>query len=291
MVASLTGFGRAEKTDAAGRIAVEVKSVNNRYLQLDLHLPYGYGWVEGPVRALVSEKLARGKVSFHLEILDFEPTSELAINRPVLLKLLELQADLEKEIGRPVACSLDGLLALQGVMKVGSGSRDNEAIWARVKPVIVEALDALIANRRREGEFLATDIASRLKKLEELTASFEERLPTIRQAFRERFTARIKELAGQAGFDENRLSTEIALWTDRTDISEEITRLKSHLAEFAAILKRGEPIGRRLDFLLQEINRETNTVGSKIADLEVIRGGLEIKCEIEKIREQAQNLE
>lgn len=291
MVASLTGFGRAETTDGIGRIAVELKSVNNRYLQLDLHLPYGQGWADAPLRALFSERLTRGKVTINVEIVEYNPTTEVVVNRPLLKQLLSLQKDLEAETGRSLPMNLDGLLALPGVVKSGGSGIDHEEAWNRLKPVAEAALQSFLDARRREGQNLENDLRARQVRLTELTKMFEERMPTYRAEFRERFETRMRELAQGQILDESRLATEIALWTDRADISEEITRLNSHLIELGKMLNRTEPIGRRLDFLLQEINREANTINSKIGDLTILQGGLEIKCEVEKIREQAQNIE
>ncbi|HNW36589.1 MAG TPA: YicC family protein [Candidatus Ozemobacteraceae bacterium] len=291
MVASLTGFGRGELTDATGRIAVELKSVNNRFLQLDVHVPWGYGWADSQLRSLISERVSRGKVSVNLEIVDYAPTQQAVVNRPLLKSFIDLAIDLEKETDRPLPLRLDGMLGLPGVMKVDSEKTDQNVIWARIKPVAEKAIATFIESRKREGANLAADILRRKERLEECRTAIEERIPQYRAAFIERFTARIKELAGQAGIDDSRLSSEIAIWTDRSDISEELTRLSSHLKELGAIMQSTEPIGRRLDFLLQELNREANTTGSKVGDILVIQQVLDIKCEIEKIREQAQNIE
>ena len=291
MVASLTGFGRAEHTDTRGRVCAEFKSVNNRFLQLDLHLPYGYSWIDSYIRALVSEKVFRGKVLCHLEVIDYSPTQNIVINRPLIGKLLALQTDLEKELGRSVPTSLDGLLALPGVVKTESSDSDNDVNWERIKPIAQKALNSFLEFRRREGEKLSEDLIARQKRLTGYVKTIEERIPEFKEKFIERFTARITELAGKTDLEPARLGTEIALWTDRSDISEELTRLKCHLEELAKILQAAGPVGRKLDFLLQEINREANTIGNKIGDLIAIQQVLEIKCEVEKIREQAQNLE
>ncbi|MFZ2956064.1 MAG: YicC/YloC family endoribonuclease [Candidatus Ozemobacteraceae bacterium] len=291
MVTSLTGFGRAEHTDDIGRIAVELKSVNNRYLQLDLHLPYGQGWADVPLRTLLSERLTRGKITVNVEIVEYSPTTEVIVNRPLLKQLLTMRAELEGEIGQKISMNLDGLLGLPGIMKIGGDPNAHEAAWERLRPVVEAALKAFVEGRRREGANLAADMKARRQRLIELTDMFEKRLPEYKALFQERFSIRIRELAQQASLDEGKLATEIALWADRIDITEEITRLKSHLDELGKILERTDPVGRRLDFLLQEINREANTINSKIGDLTILQGGLEVKCEVEKIREQAQNIE
>lgn len=291
MISSLTGFGRATFTDEAGRIGVELKSVNNRFLQIDLHLPYGYNWADGLIRQQLSNKVSRGKVYLHLEVVDYNPNQEIIINKPLLKKLIALNEEMANETGRSLPVEFDGLLSLPGVMKVDSKQADNEALWKRIQPVLNEAVDNFVASRIREGENLAEDLRQRSQALRSTTAQIEKGLPEFKQQFITKFTERITELAGKAGFDEARLGTEIAIWADRSDVSEEITRLNSHLKELEVILSSDKPSGRRLDFLVQELNREANTMGSKINDVSITQLVLDIKCEIEKIREQAQNIE
>lgn len=291
MISSLTGFGRASFTDEAGRISVELKSVNNRFLQLDLHLPYGFNWADGLIRQQLGNRISRGKVYLHLEAVDYNPTQDVIINRPLLKKLVDLSGEIAREAGRELPTALDGLLSLPGVMKVDGKVIDNDQMWERIKPVLEEAVAAFVSARQREGENLAQDLKERSDALKRSLCLIEEKIPEIREQFAARFTERITELANKAGVDESRLNTEIAIWTDRSDVSEEITRLRSHLKEFDNILDSDKPIGRRLDFLVQEINREANTLGSKTSDVNVTQIVIDIKCEIEKIREQAQNIE
>ncbi len=291
MISSLTGFGRATFTDESGRIGVEIKSVNNRFLQIDTHLPYGYNWADGLIRQHLGNRVSRGKVYLHLEVVDYNPNQEVIINRPLLKKLIALNEDICRETGKNLAVDFDGLLSLPGVMKVDSKQADNEELWKRIQPVLDEAVNNFIAARNREGENLAKDMRQRSQYLRETIAKIEQLLPEFKNQFIEKFTERIKELAGKAGFDETRLGTEIALWVDRSDVSEEITRLGSHLKELENILTSDKPAGRRLDFLVQELNREANTLSSKISDVAITQLALDIKCEIERIREQAQNIE
>lgn len=291
MISSLTGFGRASLTDAAGRVSVELKSVNNRFLQIDTHLPYGYNWADGQMRQYVSNVISRGKVYLHLEIVDYDPNQDVIINKPLLNKLIALNAEINKESGNQLPVAFDGLLALPGVMKVDSKEADNDELWKRIEPVLAEAVKAFVEARKREGENLAADIKQHAQVMRETIAKIEQLLPEFKANFITKFTERIKELAGQAGFDESRLGMEIALWVDRSDVSEEIARLYSHLKELDNILSSDKPAGRRLDFLVQELNREANTLSSKINDFAITQLALDLKCEIEKIREQAQNIE
>lgn len=291
MISSLTGFGRATFTDEAGRVGVELKSVNNRFLQIDLHLPYGYNWADGMIRQQLSSRISRGKVYLHLEIVDYNPNQEVIINRPLLKKLISLNDEICKETGKALTLDFNGLLSLPGVMKVDSKQADNEELWKRIQPVLNEAIDNFVAARNREGKNLADDMRNRGQFLRSTIVQIEKLLPEFRRQFIAKFTERITDLAGKAGYDESKLGTEIALWVDRSDVSEEITRLDSHLKEFDNILSSEKPAGRRLDFLVQELNREANTLSSKISDVAITQFALDIKCEIEKIREQAQNIE
>ncbi len=291
MISSLTGFGRSTFSDEAGRVSVELKSVNNRFLQIDLHLPYGFNWADGQIRKSISQMVTRGKLYLHLEYVDYSPNQDVIINKPLLKKLVSLNQELNQETGLELPLQLDGLLSLPGVMKVDNKPSDTEKIWNRISPVLEEAIKVFIEARQREGANTAADLLQRKANLTEAIKKIEEKLPDFKQDYIKRFTERITELTEKAGYDESRMSTEIAIWADKSDVSEELERLHSHLKEMENILKSSKPIGRRLDFLVQELNREANTLSSKINDVEISQHVLDIKCEIEKIREQAQNLE
>lgn len=291
MISSLTGFGRASFTDEAGRVSVELKSVNNRFLQLEVRLPYGYNWADGLVRQYVTSRVSRGKVYINLDIADYNPNQNIIINKPLLKKLIELNEEITSETNKNIPLQFDGLLALPGVMKVDAQELDTEKLWERILPVLTEACDNFIDSRKREGENMGNDIRKNSSELELILQKTESLIPEYKEAFAKKFTERITELAGQANLDESKLSTEIALWVDRVDVSEEIARLHSHLKELDNILNSDKPIGRRLDFLVQELNREANTLSSKISDFTITQLALDMKCTIEKIREQAQNIE
>jgi regulator of extracellular matrix RemA (YlzA/DUF370 family) len=176
-------------------------------------------------------------------------------------------------------------------MKVDSKVIDNDRMWKRIQPVVKEALEKFIDSRRREGQNLADDLKQRCQNLARIVAEIEKKIPEFKDVFIEKFTQRITDLAQKADIDENRLNTEIAIWVDKTDVSEELIRLNSHLKEFNNILESDKPVGRRLDFIVQELNREANTLSSKVSDVGVSQLVIDIKCELEKIREQAQNIE
>ena len=291
MISSLTGFGRAAFTDEAGRISVELKSVNNRFLNIDLHLPYGFNWLDGLLRKQISNSASRGKIHLYLEVVDYNPNQDVIINRPLLERLITLNTELSSENKAPLPLQLDGLLSLPGVMKVDSKVIDNDRMWKRIQPVVKEALEKFIDSRRREGQNLADDLKQRCQNLARIVAEIEKQIPEFKEVFIEKFTQRITDLAQKADVDPNRLNTEIAIWVDKTDVSEELIRLNSHLKEFNNILESDKPVGRRLDFIVQELNREANTLSSKVSDVGVSQLVIDIKCELEKIREQAQNIE
>lgn len=291
MISSLTGFGRASYTDEAGRISVELKSVNNRFLQIDIHLPYGFGWADALIRKYVSNQVSRGKIYINVDIVDYNPSQEFIINKELLKRLVALKDEISTETNKELNLSFSELLLLPGVMKSDSAEANTDDIWARINPVLEEAVELFVKSRQREGQSLADDLKSHGKDLNSYLDEAEKLIPEYRESFSNRFKERITELAGKAGLDEARLATEIALWADKTDVSEEIVRLRSHLKELENILQTGQPVGRKLDFLVQELNREANTLGNKINDFTICQIALNMKCSIEKIREQAQNIE
>lgn len=291
MISSLTGFGRSTFTDEAGRVSVELKSVNNRFLQIDLHLPYGYNWATAEVKKRVSKSVHRGKVYLHMEIVDYNPNQDVIINKPLLKKLVGLNKELSEELGMDLPVQLDGLLLLPAVMKVDNKPVDTDETLKRILPVLDEAIKNFVDFRQREGQNMADDLMLRKANIISAVDEIEVRLPEFKESFINKFKERITELAGKADIDDSRMNTEIAIWADKSDVTEELTRLRSHLKEMANVLNSSKPIGRRLDFLVQELNREANTLSSKISDVVISQKVLDIKCEIEKIREQAQNIE
>lgn len=292
MVASMTGYGRAERSDALGRVVVELKAVNHRFLQLDCQLPYGFAWAESPLRQRCEGRIHRGKVTLHLSVYDLAPPGQFHLNVAALRQLLAGRRQLEDELGCPLPASFDGLLQLPGMLKSEARSDDQEAQWQRLEPVVDAAIAAFVDNRRKEGEALTRDLASRRATLGRSLAAIRERLPAHRAEFEQRFAARVRELAAKAGgLDEARLATEIAIWAEKADVAEEVTRFAAHLEQFDRLLAGDGPRGRQLDFLVQEINREANTMGSKIGDLAIVQQVLEVKGELERVREQIQNLE
>jgi len=215
MISSLTGFGRSTFTDEAGRISVELKSVNNRFLQIDLHLPYGYNWATAEVKKHVSKNVHRGKVYLHMEIVDFNPNQDVIINKPLLKKLVGLNKELSEELGVDLPVQLDGLLSLPAVMKVDNKPVDTDEIMKRMLPVLDEAIKNFVDSRQREGQNMADDLMLRKANIISVVDEIEERLPEFKESFINKFKERITELAGKVDIDDSRMNTEIAIWADK----------------------------------------------------------------------------
>ncbi|NLM17759.1 MAG: YicC family protein [Candidatus Riflebacteria bacterium] len=291
MILSLTGYGRAELTDETGQLNAELRSVNNRFLQLNVRIPSSYSWAEMQIREFISARISRGSLNFSLEVLNSEEETDIEINLPLLRKLLNLHSELSLQTAKDTSLSFNGLLSIPGIMKIRPKEGDKEALWKRLEKVLQDLIDNFIESRKREGDRLKTALICHADTLAEIVSKVEPLSADYKETAIAKFKERIKELSEAAEIDESRLNTEVALWTDRLDVTEEIVRLKSHLEELKNILDSEEPIGRRLDFLAQELNREANTLSSKIDDVQITKLAIDLKCEIEKIREQAQNIE
>lgn len=293
-VASMTGFARAQGALGPWRFAWEVKSVNAKGLDLRLRVPPGFDAVEVKARAAVSARLARGAVFANLTARREDEGLAARLNRPALDRLVAAlrDVDLPESLG---PATLDGLLAVRGVVEIVE-PEDNAAQRAALESAALktldEALDALVAARRAEGGALAAVLATRLTRLAEQTARADAAPGRAVEAVRARLAQQIATLLETgAGFDANRLHQEAVLIVVKADIREELDRLKTHIASAAALLSAGGPIGRRLDFLAQELGRETNTLCAKSNDPELTATGLDMKIEVEQLREQVQNIE
>lgn len=292
MPLSMTGFGRGEYADPQHRTKVEIRSVNHRYLDLSVHISRAYQAIEDRVRARLTERLSRGKVDIFVGI---ERSSEIA--RKVQLDAgladgyVEALNGLKERYAIPDPITLDILVRLPDVVRPMDSDEDVETLWRSVQPALDAAIVGLVDMRRREGQALADDIAARLDRVAAVTEEMSQRAPVVVEAYRVRLIKRIAELASDIAVEPARLATEVAIFADRSNINEELTRLGSHVSQARGLLRSDEPVGRRYDFLVQEMNREANTIGSKANDLELARSVIEVKSELEKIREQIQNLE
>ena len=293
MIRSMTGYGRAKKEIGGRDILVEIKSVNNRYLDCTVKLPKLFGFLEEKIKSFLSTKgISRGKVEVFVSIDILEEIGiSVELDRAYAESYIAALRRLSEEFGLPNDISVMSVAANRDVFTVRKAGDDMEREWANVLPVLEEATAAFIAAREREGENMKNDILNKKQRVQELAAQIA---PLSKEDIKNQYAkieARIKNLLGDVAVDENRLITECAIFADKVAIDEELVRLASHFEAFDQILLANEPVGRKLDFLLQEINRETNTIGSKACDVAIAKLVVEIKSELEKIREQIQNIE
>jgi uncharacterized protein (TIGR00255 family) len=290
---SMTGYGKGEYKKDGLELVVEMKTVNNRYLDVSVKAPRVFTAYDDVIRSIIREKITRGHVDVFVSVKD---NREKQTSLTVDLDLAKSYVAAAQEIKQNFPTlhddiTVSSLLRYPELLKQDDvkTSADEELVFA-LKSALSLALDALNKMRETEGEKLKTDMLNRVKTIEEIVAKITERAPLISSAYKEKLTARIKEYLVDVNPDESRLLTEVALFADKSNIDEELTRLRSHIEQFRAICTEGI-VGRKLDFLVQEFNREANTTCSKSNDVTITRLGLELKNEIEKIREQVQNVE
>ena len=292
MVLSMTGYGRARLTLHGRDITVEIKSVNSRYFEYSSRMPRGYSFLEDKLKKLVNGKIARGKAELNLTIVNVEapdtvitPNIELARQYKAAMDEMARQLDMRNDV------SLSGLCRFPDMFSAVHAEADEAELWQDVQAVAAAALENFAAMRAAEGEKLREDVLARLCTLEKDVGFIEQTSAARVQKYTDKLYARLKELLDGRDIDDARILTEAAILADKTAVDEETVRLRSHIRQYRDILALSEPVGRKLDFLTQELNRETNTIGSKCNELDITRVVVEMKGEIEKIREQIQNLE
>ena len=295
---SMTAFGRAVAVTESKEISVELRSVNNRYLDWNIRLPRSYVSLEERVKTTLSAAgITRGKVDVTVTLTDTKVVSGGTVLVPdpeAARRYVEAARLLETELGVPNDLSASRLLTLPGVMvPAKEEAEDDDTVWAAILPVITEAAAQFMAAREREGERLSADLLSKLAGIRGMTATLAAATKENIANYRTRFEERLKTVMDDHGLvlDEGRVITECAIYADRVAIDEELVRLASHFDALEALFKATEPVGRRIDFMLQETNREVNTIGSKCSDADMAHTVAEIKSELEKIREQIQNIE
>lgn len=292
MVKSMTGYGRAEQVLNARAITVELRSVNNRYLDCSVRMPRLYLFAEDAIKSKVQGSISRGKVDVFVT-LDASGADRISVsvNRPVADSYYAALTELAKTYGLQEDVSLSLLSRFQDVLLVENAEEDAEQVARDICSVLEQALADFDQMRSREGRRLKDDILSRAGTIEMLVTSVEERSPQTVSEYRARLEERMREVLANTQLDQARILAEAAIYADKVAVDEETVRLRSHIAQLRDMLAKGGPIGRKLDFLIQEFNREANTIGSKCGDIEIARQVLDIKAEIEKIREQVQNIE
>ncbi len=292
MIKSMTGYGSAEALYEKYKITVEVKSVNNRYLDTNIRFYKQYSFIEETARECISKALSRGKVDMFIQI---EPIGDdeitVTLNEGVALGFQNAVAKLSEVTGIPNNASISSYFHFPDMFTIEKAEKDKEQIIADAKVVIDEALIDLSANRQREGERLKAFFDDAISNIKDILEIIKERSPQTVNEYKTKMKERIEEILSGIEVDETRLLTEVGIFADKVNITEEIIRFESHLKEYSHLLSSTVPVGRKLDFIIQELNRESNTMGSKCNDFTISKSVVELKSEIEKLREQVQNIE
>lgn len=292
MIRSMTGYGRQQKTIDGMNITVEIKSVNHRYFEFSSRVPRAYGFLDEKIKSYVQSRVARGKIECYVQIEELETEDciveinhSLASGYYNALKELADRYQLKNDI------SVSLLSRYTDIFSVHKADADEEKIWNAVRDVLSDAVDAFVAMREVEGAKLREDILSRCVTILDCVAFVEERSPQTVKEYNDKLLARINEVLADVHVDEQRILTEAAIYADKVAVAEETVRLRSHIEQLRNFMESEEAIGRKTDFLVQEINREANTIGSKAQDVEIAKRVIAVKAEVEKIREQVQNIE
>lgn len=292
MIKSMTGFGKGEARFKSGKVTVEIKTVNHKFFDASLKLPNGIIAFEDKIKEILQKKLKRGKINLNLTHDGaFLKNGKIAINKKCAKNYYSELEALKKHLGLQEEINLKDIIALPGVVSFDSMETGLESFWPKIKKAIDMAIDRLIVDREKEGKALYKDLTDRTKKIGKMLAVIKSRAHLNIDEYRKRFADRVKDLTGGRDIDMGRLEMEVAIFAKNCDISEEITRLANHLSNFDKTLSAGGEVGKKIDFIAQELHREINTIGSKASDFKISKNVIEIKGEIEKIREQAKNLE
>lgn len=291
MIKSMTGYGKSEQTIDSLNVTVEIKSVNHRYFEFSARVPREYGFLEEKLKKYCNSLITRGKVECYVSVEDLEEREmEVNVNETLAAGYVKALKELSERFGLKDDISAVTLSRYPDVITLHKASEDEERIWNAVKTVAETAVSKFIEMRETEGK-LRGDILSRADYIIECVEFIEGRSPETVREYNEKLKLRMKELLGDAAVDEQRLLNEAAIYADKIAVDEETVRLRSHISQLREFMNSSEAIGRKLDFLVQEINREANTIGSKAQDVDIAKKVIAIKAEVEKIREQVQNIE
>ena len=292
MIKSMTGFGRAQETVDGMTVTVELKSVNHRYFEFTAKVPRTYGFLEEKLKSFLNARVSRGKMECYVTIENLEESDMEVIVNPSLAKgYVDALRALSETFGLKEDYSAISIAKFPDVLTLRKAPADEEKIWNAVQKVTELAVERFVTMRETEGEKLRADILSKADTILEHVAFVESRSPQTVREYHEKLRQRMEELLENTQVDEQRLLTEAAIFADKVAVDEETVRLRSHISQLREFLDADEPIGRKLDFLVQEMNRESNTIGSKAQDVELAKRVIAIKAEVEKIREQVQNIE
>lgn len=292
MIKSMTGYGKSEQTIDSLNVTVEIKSVNHRYFEFSARVPREYGFLEEKLKKYCNSLITRGKVECYVSVEDLEEREmEVNVNETLAAGYVKALKELSERFGLKDDISAVTLSRYPDVITLHKASEDEERIWNAVKTVAETAVSKFIEMRETEGSKLRGDILSRADYIIECVEFIEGRSPETVREYNEKLKQRMKELLGDAAVDEQRLLNEAAIYADKIAVDEETVRLRSHISQLREFMNSSEAIGRKLDFLVQEINREANTIGSKAQDVDIAKKVIAIKAEVEKICEQVQNIE
>lgn len=292
MLKSMTGFGRCERVTEEYKLSVEMKAVNHRYLDLSIKMPKKFNYFEAPIRTLLKKYIQRGKVDLFISYEDYtEGNLCLKYNSSLAAEYMDYFKKMEETFHIPNDISVSSLARFPEVLTMEQVPDDEEHLWEILSGALEDAAVKFVESRAKEGEHLKQDLLGKLDYMTELVDFIEERSPQILAEYRAKLEDKVRELIGAAAMDEGRIASEVVIYADKICVDEETVRLRSHIEKTKEELLRGESVGRKLDFIAQEMNREANTILSKSTDLTISDKAIALKTEIEKVREQIQNIE
>lgn len=292
MIKSMTGFGRSEIVEGTKKVTFELKSVNHRYLDVNIRMPKKLNFFEAAIRNELKQYAQRGKVDIFITYEDCsENTGTVKYNKDIAAEYLQYLKQISEEFGLDNDIRTSTLSRYPEVFTMEEQTVDEEELWALLKKAITEACNNFVETRKKEGANLQKDLIEKLDNMLDIVSFIEEKSPQIIEEYQNRLKEKIAELLGDTKLDENRIATEVTIFADKVCVDEELVRLRSHVEATKKELTDGGNVGRKLDFIAQEMNREANTILSKSTDLEISNKGIELKTEIEKVREQIQNIE
>ena len=294
MIKSMTGFGRVEAVSSGKRMQVEMKSLNHRYLEISLRMPAMLFPIETEIKKKIGERFSRGKIEVSIRMdneANQDGTQALMLNLPLVRQYYSLLSQIKEELQLPDDVTLNRMSGFRDLYMPKEVEDDLTGLWRGLEGILAAAMDKLTDMRITEGEALGRDLACRMNKIQQLLRIIALRAPEIVVEYRQRLSDRVRDLTQGMVIDESRIHQEVAILAEKSDITEEVVRLESHIDQFIELLAGEEAIGRKIDFLIQEMNREINTIGSKSGDAETARQVIEIKSELAKVREQIQNVE
>ena len=288
----MTGYGRGQMTVDGTDILVEIKSVNNRYYDFSARLPRMYGYLEEKLKTFMNGSISRGKIEVSVSIYNSGSKSEeISINLDVANGYINALREANETLGLNDDITLSHVSRFPDVFIIKKIIEDEESVWNNIKPVAEEAVARFVSMRETEGAKMKEDLSSRLDFILSKVEEVEKISPTTTENYRNRLYQKLKDILSDNNIDEQRILTEAAIFSEKVAVDEETVRLRSHISQFRELLETDEPVGRKLDFLVQEMNRESNTIGSKAQDIAITKIVVDVKSEIEKIREQIQNIE